>query len=379
MKVGVPRETAPGERRIALVPDVISKLVKAGTEVVVEDGAGADAFFPRAAYESAGAKVLPDARAVCAEADIVLKVQRPQPEEVDLLREGSILVSLLHPHLGLDLVRRLADRKVTAFSMDLVPRITRAQDIDALSSQSTLAGYKAVLVGAAALGRLLPMISSAAGTLMAARTLVIGAGVAGLQAIATARRLGSVVSAFDIRPATKEQVQSLGATFVEMEIQESTEDKGGYAKELSKDAQDRALAAVRKALRTSDLFVTTALIPGKPAPRLILADMLPAMKPGSVIVDLAAEMGGNCEATEAGKEIVRDGVIVIGPVNLPSTIPTHASQMYARNLQAFLKILVKDGKLNLDFEDQVIRDMCVTHDGQVRHEPTRKLIEGGGS
>lgn len=379
MKVGVPRETAPGERRVALIPDMVSRLVRGGYEVLVERDAGNEASFTDAAYVKAGASVVPDAAALHATADVVLKVQKPTLQEAELLREGTVLISFLPPHLSLDLIRRLADRKVTTFSMDLVPRITRAQEMDALSSMSTLAGYKAVLLGAMTAGRLLPMIVSAAGTLTAARTFIIGVGVAGLQAIATARRLGAVVQAFDIRPATKEQVQSLGAQFVEMDLAtESTEDSGGYARELSADAQDRALEAIRKTLKSADLVITTALIPGKPAPRLITAGMIPTMKRGAVIVDLAAEAGGNCELTRPGEEVHQDGVTILGPLNLPASMPIHASQMYGRNVSAVLKHITKEDAVRLDLEDVIVQSMCLTHDGLLRHEATRKLLEGDG-
>lgn len=376
MKVAVPKETAPGERRVALVPEVVAKLVKDGFEVLFERGAGEGAFFSDAEYESAGARPFPDAGSLFAEADVVLKVAKPSAEEAERLREGSALISFLQPHLSLPIVSKLAERRVTAFSMELVPRITRAQSMDALSSMSTLAGYKAVLLGAAALGRIVPMVTSAAGTLTAARVFVIGAGVAGLQAIATARRLGGVVSAFDIRPATKEQVKSLGAQFVEMELAEATEDATGYARELSQDSQARALETIRTHARSMDLVVSSALIPGKPAPRLLPRATVEGMKRGSVIVDMAAEMGGNCELTRPGEEVREGGVTILGPVNLPSTLPIHASQMYARNVAAVLRHLAKDGTLRVDFEDPIAREMCLTLDGRVVHEPTMKLLEG---
>jgi NAD(P) transhydrogenase subunit alpha len=360
---------------VALIPDMVAKLVKSGFEVIVQSGAGTGSSFSDDAYQAAGARIVPDASSAYGEADITLKVQRPSVDEVNLLREGSCLISLLQPNASLEIIPGLQARRITAFSMDLVPRITRAQDMDVLSSMSTLAGYRAVLLGAVALGKLLPMVVSAAGTLTAARVLVLGAGVAGLQAIATARRLGAVVQAFDIRPATKEQVQSLGATFVDMDLKgEQTEEKSGYAKELSQDSQDRVLQTIAKPLRTADLVISTALIPGKPAPRLITADMVATMKPGAVIVDMAAEMGGNCELTEAGKDVVRGGVTILGPVNLASQVAVHASQMYSKNVSTVLRYFAKDCKLQLDFEDQVVRDMCVTHEGQIRSDVAKKLL-----
>ncbi len=338
MRIGVPKEIAPNERRVALTPDVAGRLTKGGFEVFIERGAGSAAFFPDEAYAAAGAKVS-DRSAVIGQSDVVLQVQAPAAAELMQYREGSALIAFFQP--AADLLRQLAQRKLTAFSLVLLPRITRAQPMDVLSSQATVAGYKAVLLAASATGRVLPMLVTAAGTLSAARVLVLGAGVAGLQAIATARRLGAIVSAFDVRPAVKEQVQSLGAVFLEMAIDEHAETAGGYAK-------------------------ATAAIPGKKAPILLTAAAVQGMKPGSVIVDLAAETGGNCELTQPGSEIVRNGVSILGPLNLPSTVPLHASQMYAKNVAAFLGHIVRDGKLRLDFEDQIIRDTCVTHAGEVR-------------
>jgi H+-translocating NAD(P) transhydrogenase subunit alpha len=363
MKIGVPKETAANERRVALTPDVAGRLVKSGYEVIVEQGAGTAAYFPDGAYRAAGAGI-GDRASVLSESAIVLQVQPPSPAELSQYREGSVLVAFFQP--ASDLVRQLAGRKLTAFTLVLLPRITRAQPMDVLSSQATVAGYKAVLLAATAAGRVLPMLVTAAGTLSAARVLVLGAGVAGLQAIATARRLGAIVSAFDVRPAVKEQVQSLGATFLEMTIEEHAETAGGYAKELSEETHRKELAFLAGAVKDADIVISTAAIPGKKAPVLISGAAVQGMKPGSVIVDLAAETGGNCELTQPGVEIVRDGVAILGPLNLPSTVPLHASQMYAKNLSAFLGHIVQDGKLRLDFEDQIIRETCVTHAGEVR-------------
>jgi NAD(P) transhydrogenase subunit alpha len=362
MRIGVPRETARGERRVALVPETVGRLVKGGFEIVVERGAGAAAGFPDATFEAAGARLVDAAEALGA--PLVLKVQRPSPEEAERLAEGAALVSFLAPHAAQDVLPVLARRRVTAYAMELVPRITRAQSMDALSSQATLAGFKGVIVGVEAMNRITPMLTTAAGTLAPAKAFVLGAGVAGLQAIATARRLGCVVSAFDVRPAVKEQVQSLGAAFVEVPVQ--AEGQGGYAKELSEDQQRRVLGAIAAHLPAQDLVVTTAQVPGRPAPRLLTADMVRTMKPGSVIVDLAAETGGNCELTRPGEAIEAHGVHVLGPVNLPSTVPFHASQTYSRNLQAFLALAAKGGSLVVDLDDEIQGAMAVTHGGEAR-------------
>ena len=363
MRIGVPKEIAPTERRVALTPDAAGRLTKGGFEVLIERGAGVAAFFPDDAYGAAGATVS-DRSSVFSQADIVVQVQSPQAAELGNYREGSALVAFFQP--APDYVRQLAQRKLTAFSLVLLPRITRAQPMDVLSSQATVAGYKAVLLAASTAPRLFPMLVTAAGTLPAARVLVLGAGVAGLQAIATARRLGAIVSAFDVRPAVKEQVQSLGAVFLEMAIEEHAETAGGYAKELSEETHRKELAFLAGAAKDADIVISTAAIPGKKAPILITAAAVQRMKPGSVIVDLAAETGGNCELTQPGSEIVRGGVSILGPLNLAGTVPLHASQMYAKNVTAFLGHIVQDGKLRLDFEDQIIRDTCVTHAGEVR-------------
>jgi NAD(P) transhydrogenase subunit alpha len=363
MRIGVPRETARHERRVALVPETVKRLAKSGHVVVVERGAGRAAGFPDAEYEAAGARLGDAAEALGAE--LVLKVQRPSPEEAPRLAEGGILVALLAPATLGEALPALLARKVTALAMELVPRITRAQAMDALSSQANLAGYKAVIIGAEAMHRILPMMTTAAGTLAPAKVFVLGAGVAGLQAIATARRLGAVVSAFDVRPVVKEQVQSLGASFVEVPVQ--AEGQGGYAKELAQDQQQRVLEAVGKHIVSQDLVVTTAQIPGRPAPRLVTAEMVRGMKPGAVVVDLAAESGGNCELTRAGEVVDEGGVLVLGPVNVPSTVAFHASQTYSRNLQALLgHLLDKEGKPRLDLDDEITGAMVVAHAGEGR-------------
>jgi H+-translocating NAD(P) transhydrogenase subunit alpha len=365
MRIGVPRETASQERRVALVPDTVGRLRKAGHEVAVQRGAGAAAGFPDGQYEQAGAALAADAGELYARSELVLKVQRPSREEVARLAPGTILVSFLAPATSGEIIAALAERKVTALAMELVPRITRAQSMDALSSQANLAGYKAVVIGAEALNRILPMMTTAAGTLAPAKAFVIGVGVAGLQAIATARRLGAVVSGFDVRPVVKEQVQSLGATFVEAPV--AAEGAGGYAKELAEDQQRRVLETIAKHIVTQDLVVATAQIPGRPAPRLVTGEMVRAMKPGAVIVDLAAETGGNCELTKPGEAVDVGGVLVLGPVNVPSTLAFHASQTYSRNLQSLLQhLLDKEGKPKLDLADEITGAMVVTHAGEVR-------------
>jgi len=366
MKIGVPKETAANERRVAVTPDAAGRLVKTGLSILVERGAGEAASFADEAYGAAGATLVTTAAEAFGQSDIVLKVQLPSLQEARLCREGGALVALFQPSAEREAVSQLAARKVTAFSLALLPRITRAQPMDVLSSQATVAGYKAVLLAAAATGRFFPMLVTAAGTLPPARVLVLGAGVAGLQAIATARRLGAVVSAFDVRAAVKEQVQSLGAKFLEMQIGEQAEGAGGYAKQLSEETHSRELAFLAQQVKDADIVITTAAIPGKRAPILITADAVRGMKPGSVIVDLAVETGGNCELAEAGTEVRRHGVLILGPVNLPSTLPYHASQMYARNISSFLLHVTRDGNLVVDFGDEIIRDTCVTHAGEVR-------------
>ncbi len=376
MKVAVAKETQVGERRVALVPDGVARLSKAGVEVVVEAGAGERAFLTDQAFVAAGARLVPNAAALQAEADVLLKVQPPSLAEVEQLREGTTLISFLPPQASLDLIRRLAERRITAFSLELVPRSTKAQGMDALSSMSTIAGYKGVLLAAVAQPRLFPLMVTAAGTLAPARVLIIGAGVAGLQAIATARRLGAIVQAFDVRAATKEHVESLGATFLQPDLKdEKAETTGGYARELSREAQDRNLETIGKALKETDVVISTAQVPGKPAPRLITERMVKEMRPGSVIVDLATESGGNCELAEAGKEIERHRVIILGPVNVASSVPFHASSMFSRNVSTLLLYLLKDGRLSLDFSDEIVKAMCLTHEGSVVHELPKKLLE----
>lgn len=374
MKIAVAKETEFGENRVALIPDVVARLVKQGLEIWVESGAGEACFFSNQAYEEAGAKIMSDRDYLWREADVLLKVGIPKEEEVYLLREGSVLISFLNPLGKPELSQKLAEKQVTSLSMELIPRTSRAQSMDALSSQAGVAGYKAVLIAAAALPKFFPMLTTAAGTIRPAKVFVIGAGVAGLQAIATARRLGAVVEAFDIRPAVKEEVQSLGAKFVEVALEEDTVAEGGYAKEVSDRSKQRTQEAIAEHVRQSDVVITTAQVPGRKAPILVTDDMVAQMQPGSVVVDLAAEQGGNCAGTEAGKDVVRHGVTLIGPINLPASMPVHASQMYAKNISTLVQYLVKDGELNLDFDDDIVSSTCITHAGEIRNQRVKDAL-----
>jgi proton-translocating NAD(P)+ transhydrogenase subunit alpha len=356
MRIGVTKETAPGERRVALVPDVVTRLSGSGFEILVEKGAGDQASFTDAAYTEAGANVV---ETVLGQAEGVLKVQKPSPDEVAKLRQGDLLIGFLEPLTDSDGIGRLASAGVVGFAMESIPRITRAQPMDALSSQATVSGYKGALLAADHLPKFFPMLTTAAGTVPPAKVLVLGVGVAGLQAIATARRLGAVVSGFDVRPVVKEQVESLGANFLDLGIR-GEETAGGYATELTPEQQAQQQAELEKRLPDFDVVITTAAIPGRPAPKLIPASAVHAMRPGSVIVDLAAETGGNCELTRPGEETVESGVTIIGLTNLPSTMPAHASQLYARNVAALLTHLAPEGELNLDFADEITAGACVT-------------------
>ena len=365
--IGVVRERAAGERRVALVPEGVTRLKRAGLDVAVETGAGVAAQFADSAYAEAGATLVDSLEGLSATCDIVLRVSAPLLPEVELLRPEAVLIGLLQPTANPDLLAALAARGVTAFSLERVPRIARAQSMDVLSSQSSVSGYKAALIAAASLGKFFPMMMTAAGTIAPARVLVMGTGVAGLQAIATARRLGAVVQGYDIRPVAKEQVESLGATFVSPQVTGETQTSGGYATELSQDAQERERQAVMRAVSSADVVITTALIPGRPAPTLVTDEMVAAMAHGSVIVDIAAEAGGNCTLTRPGETVVEHGVSIIGPLNLPSTIPVHASQMFSRNVTSLLDLLIRDGRFAPDFDDQIVRECCVTYQGEVRH------------
>jgi H+-translocating NAD(P) transhydrogenase subunit alpha len=357
VRIGVPRELEPGERRVALVPDVVSRLVTAGFEVVVERGAGTAASFPDDAFAGAGAELSDSAW----EAEGVVKVRKPTPAEAERLRSGQLLIGFLEPLTDADGIERLSEHGVHAFAMEAIPRITRAQPMDALSSQATVAGYKAVLLAAGRLPRFFPMLMTAAGTVAPAKVLVLGAGVAGLQAIATARRLGAVVAGFDVRPVVREQVESLGATFLDLGVV-GEETEGGYARELTEDEQRRQQQALEERIPDYDVVITTALVPGRPAPRLIPATAVTAMRPGAVVVDLAAEAGGNCELTQPGEIVEREGVTIVGLTNVPATMPYHASQLYARNVAALLQHLAPEGELALDWEDEITAGASVTRD-----------------
>jgi NAD(P) transhydrogenase subunit alpha len=379
--IAVPKETAPGERRVALVPEVVRALVKDGFQVAVETGAGAAAGFPDAAYRDAGASLAPDATALLASADLVVKVRPPRAldgsHEVDLLRPGSILLGFLRPLDEPELAAKLAARGVSAFAMELMPRITRAQAMDALSSQATIAGYRAVLLGASVLPKIFPMLVTAAGTLSAARVFVVGAGVAGLQALATAKRLGAVTEAYDVRPAAKEQVLSVGARFVELALETAdSEDKGGYAKAQSEEFYRKQRELLGERVRAADVVITTALVPGRRAPVLVEPEAVRGMRPGSVLVDLAAEQGGNCPLTQADRVVIENGVTILGPTNLPSEAPLHASQMYARNVSAFLRHLAPKAQLALDLSDELTRAPLLAHEGKLVNEAVQARLGG---
>ncbi len=378
MNIGVPKEIATGEHRVALVPDSVAILVKAGLAVLLETGAGAGAHFSDSEYEKAGARLAPDAATVWREAGVVLKVQKPAGPEIDWLREAQVLIGFLQPLTDAELLRQLAARRTTGLAMESIPRISRAQRMDALSSQANVSGYKAALIAAGSLPKFFPMMMTAAGTVLAAKVLVLGAGVAGLQAIATARRLGGQVWGYDVRPAVKEQVESLGAKFLEFDLgQQDVEAASGYARELSPEARRRQQEMLAEKTKEFDVVITTALVPGRPAPRLVTKETVAGMRPGSIIVDLAAEAGGNCELTEPDKVVVSHGVSIHGPTNLPSTVARHASQLYARNVTELLKEIVKDGQLALDFTDEIIRAACVAHQGQVVNETVRAAWAAG--
>ena len=379
MVIGVPAETAPNERRVALVPETVARLTKAGLQVNVQRGAGQPAAFLDSAYEEAGATLVPDAAALYAGADVIVKVQRPSDAELDLLQPGKTLLAFLSPLGDPGYVEKLNGRGVTALSMDAIPRITRAQSMDALSSQANIGGYKAVLIAAELLPRFFPMLTTAAGTIPPAKVLILGVGVAGLQAIATARRLGAVVTGFDTRAVVKEQVQSLGASFLELDLGVDGEGQGGYAKALTPEQEEKQRGLLAEKIAGFDVVITTAAVPGRRAPFLINAAAVRGMKPGSVIVDLAAETGGNCELTKAGEVIVDHGVTIVGTTNLPSTMPYHASQLYSRNVYTLLQLLVKDGALNLDLNDEIVKGTTLTKDGAILHQPTLAALSGSNA
>jgi NAD(P) transhydrogenase subunit alpha len=373
MVVGVPKETAPGERRVAIVPDVVKRLAAKDVEVVVESGAGEAALIPDALFEEAGAKIGDPWSA-----DVVVKVAAPSSDEIGKLADDAVLVGFLAPLTSPDTTRALADAKATAFAMEAIPRISRAQSMDALSSQSNVAGYKAALLGAEHATRFYPMLTTAAGTIPPAKVLVLGGGVAGLQALATAKRLGARTTGYDVRPEVAEQVESLGASWLDLGIEAVGE--GGYARELTEEEQAQQKQALTDAIKEFDVVITTALVPGRKAPTLVTAEAVEGMKPGSVVIDLAGESGGNCELTEPGEVVVKNDVTIVSPLNLPTTMPEHASQLYARNVQSLLELMLDDeGNMNLDFEDEIISGACVTRDGEIVHEGAKKTVEGAAA
>lgn len=377
-KIFVPSEAAAGEKRVAATPETVKKMVAAGLEVKVEKGAGLAAHFTDEAFAAAGATLTGDRAAELAGADMVLTVSGLTAAEVGTLREGSILLGLLAPHKNLDAVGKMVERKLTALAMELVPRITRAQEMDALSSQASIAGYKAVVLAATRLGKYFPLMMTAAGTIPPARVVVMGAGVAGLQAIATARRLGAVVEVSDVRPVVKEQVESLGGKFIALPQVESGEGQGGYAKEMSEEFLRQQREIVTRHVAAADVVICTALVPGKKAPVLLSRAMVEAMKPGAVIVDLAVQQGGNCELSQAGEEVLHQGVLILGPANLPADTPLDASQLYARNVWALLKTMIKDKTVTINLQDEVVDGTTLAHAGEVRHAPTRQSLTPGG-
>ncbi len=376
--IAVPKEKADEERRVAIVPEVVQKLTAAGHEVRIEQGAGNNACYPDTLFAAAGAKIVSGRAELFRDARVVLSVQPPAADDIDQLAEGSIVIGFMNPSRNPESVIRMRDRKITAFALELVPRITRAQSMDALSSQATAGGYAATILGAAHCPKFLPMLTTAAGTIRPATVLILGAGVAGLMAIATARRLGALVEAYDVRRAAGEQVRSLGAKFLELEI--NAEGQGGYARELTAEEKVQEQQMVSAAVARADIIITTAAIPGRKAPVLITKENVASMKPGAVIVDLAAESGGNCELTQAGKTVTEHGVTIMGPANLPAHVAFHASQMYAKNLQQFLALLVdKEGSLVSEFSDEILAASLMVHAGEIRHAPTKELFQGGRS
>lgn len=366
MIIAIPKETAASEKRVSLTPEIVGKLIKNGITVTVEKDAGLASNFLDSHYKDAGASIENDRKSLFGSSDVVLAVQTPPNDDLKLMKNGSILVCFIWALQNKELVEMLKSAGISAMGMDAIPRISRAQNMDALSSMSSIAGYKASLIAANNLDKYFPMMMTAAGTIPPSKALILGAGVAGLQAIATCRKLGAVVEAYDVRPVVKEQVESLGAKFVEVPLEdEDTETKGGYAKELSKDSQERQKQVIHEHVKKSDIVITTALIPGRPAPILITKEMVADMKPGSVIVDLAAENGGNCELTKHGETVLANEVKVIGPVNLPSQLANHASMLYAKNMHALLNLLIKDGQADFNFEDEILVNTTITHQGEI--------------
>ncbi|HXN37277.1 MAG TPA: Re/Si-specific NAD(P)(+) transhydrogenase subunit alpha [Solirubrobacteraceae bacterium] len=377
MRIGVPRENTSGEHRVALVPEVVSKLKAKGLDVVIQSGAGADALLSDAAFTDAGAQVTDDAAEVW-KSDVVVTIAPPDPQAIRGLGAGSILIGFLAPLTSPQTTRALADAKATAFAMEAIPRISRAQSMDALSSQSNVAGYRAALLGAEEIGRFYPMLMTAAGTIPPAKVLVLGVGVAGLQALATAKRLGARTTGYDVRPEVAEQVQSLGAMWLDLGLEASGE--GGYARELTDEERARQQQALTDAIKGFDVVITTALVPGRPAPKLVTKEAVEGMKPGSVIVDLAGEAGGNCELTEPGQTVVRHDVKIVSPLNLPAQMAEHSSQLFARNVQALLELFVgEDGSLKLDFDDEIVKGACVVRDGEIVNPGAKKAVDEAAS
>ena len=383
MKIGIPKEISEGERRVAIVPNMAAKLKKAGHDILVESDAGEAAFFSDSEYEQAGATVVADAQSLYPEADLIMKIWPPEKHEVEMMKPGSTYIGFLAPTSRLDIIRQMNRMNITSFAMEFIPRIARSQSMDALSSMASIAGYRAVLIATQHLGKFFPLMMTAAGTIPPAKVLILGAGVAGLQAIATARRLGASVEAFDTRPAVREQVESLGAQFTEMELVEDAETSGGYAEEMSDKFLKREREIIGSRIDQKNVVITTAHVFGKKAPILLTEEMVKQMKKGSVIIDLSAEQGGNCELTEAGKNVVKHDIIICGKVNLPSTLPIDASRMYSRNITNFFRHLYKtlyktrDG--TLDFEDEITKSTCITHKGEVVNEIVKKAFEKGGA
>ena len=374
LTVGVLKETVPGETRVALTPEITGKLMKLGVSIVMERGAGSAAQIPDSQYEGVE---FTDAKGVLGKCGLLFTVQPASKDSLKRLTESAVVAGLMYGHINKDLVRTLQKRKHTGFAMELIPRISRAQSMDVLSSQAAASGYQATLIAATTLDKFFPMLTTAAGTIRPALVLIIGAGVAGLQAIATAKRLGAIVKGYDVRSATKEQIESLGAKFVETGV--AAEGEGGYARELTDEEKQQQQAALDKEIAISDVVISTAAIPGRPAPKIISADAVRSMKPGAVIVDIAAETGGNCELTKAGETVIENGVKIVGPVNLPASLGRHASEMYARNLYNFISPAIDEGNLNIDWEDEVFAKSVLTHDGEIRHQSTKEAIEGGAA
>jgi NAD(P) transhydrogenase subunit alpha len=373
MRIGVPKETAAGEHRVALVPEVVGKLKGKGLDVLVQSGAGTDALVPDAAFTEAGAELTQDAGEIW-RADVVLTIAPPDPEQIRSLGQGSILIGFLAPLSSPQTTKALADAGATAFAMESIPRISRAQSMDALSSQANVGGYKAALLGAEEMGRFYPMLMTAAGTIPPAKVLVLGVGVAGLQALATAKRLGARTTGYDVRPEVAEQVQSLGAMWLDLGLEASGE--GGYARELTDEERAKQQQALTDAIKGFDVVITTALVPGRPAPKLVTAEAVEGMKPGSVIIDMAGETGGNCELTEPGQTVVRHDVKIVSPLNLPASMPEHSSQLFARNVLSLLDLLVReDGALKLDFDDEIIAGACVVRDGEIVNAAAKSAVE----